>query len=349
MRAAGFSGSPDVIVIGAGLIGLAAAAALATEGLKVLLLGEPRPGEASLAAAGLLAPSVEEVHAARPFAIASRDRYPSYLEWIQEHTGVHVPLNRKGVLEVALSDTDAQLLHASRDDAGETLAYGRHDVAGESGSQWLDQESLTKLEPSMRHARGALLHELDGAVDNVALHGALQRLVAYDARIWVEQTSVTAIDSVRRGVQTSDGARFSASSVVIAAGAWTSRLLGLPRSLPIEPVRGQMMAMHVSALERPVFGAGIYLVPRPSGITLVGSTMERVGFDPTTTSEVLDMLQGAAGRLCPVVGTSALHASWAGLRPITPDMLPVIDRDPDHPWLYYATGHSRNGILMAPL
>lgn len=349
MHAASFSRSPDVIVVGAGLIGLAASASLAEAGLTVLLLGEPRAGEASLAAAGLLAPSVEEVHAARAFALASRDRYPSYLEWILERTGVPVPLNRRGVLEVALNDDDVQRLHASRDGAGDTSAHSERETSGAGRSGWLDQQALTRLEPSLRHARGALLHALDGAVDNVALHGALRRVVADDARIRVEQTSVTTIDSVNRDVRTAEGARFSAASLVIAAGAWTSRLRGLPRSLPIEPVRGQMMAMRVAALERPVFGAGIYLVPRPSGVTLVGSTMEHVGFDATTTTEGLHMLRGAAGRLCPVVARSDKQAAWAGLRPLTPDGLPIIDRDRDYPWLYYACGHSRNGILMAPL
>lgn len=329
--ARGFSPGPDAVIVGAGLIGLATAAAIAEQGLNVHLLGESRPGEASMAAAGLLAPSVEEMAAGRIFGIAARDRYPSYLEWLRERSGVRVPLNRDGVLQVALNDEE---LDALREEHG----------SGEP----LHQQAVSALEPALSHAAGAVYFELDGAVDNVALMEGLGRVVRNDPRITFEHTAVDTIVPRASSVQTSGGSNISAAFVIIAAGAWTTRLQGLPRPLPVEPVRGQMIAMHASALSRAVFGAGIYLVPRQANLTLVGSTMEHAEFDPSTTTTGLASLRAAAARLCPGI-LSSESDSWAGLRPMTPDLLPILGPDPDYPSLLYACGHSRNGILMGPL
>ena len=324
---------PDVIVIGGGLIGLSCGAALAERGLSVHLLSERRPGEASLAAAGLLAPSVEDVSAGKSFAIAARDRYPSYLEWLRERTGLRVPLNQKGVLEVAVDDMQTVQLR---------------EIANERG-EWLGRSALAALEPALAHANGALYHQLDGAVDNVALVKALTRLVQQDRRITFERTSVAAIDMQTRVVQTAAGDFRSAAAIVLAMGAWSGRLRGLPRRLPVQPVRGQMLSLPVLPVERAIFGENIYLVPRDSGQTLVGSTMENVGFDSTTTEEGLETLLASARRLCPTLSEAVPRDSWAGLRPITPDLLPIIGVDPEYPSLFYACGHSRNGILMGPV
>ena len=330
--ARGFNRSPDVAIVGAGLIGLAAAAAIAENGLTVHIIGEARAGEASRAAAGLLAPSVEEISAARAFGLASRDRYPSYVEWLRERSGITVPLNRKGVLEVALDEGELELLR-------------RHSGGGEL----LDQPALAAFEPALAHAVGARYYELDGAVDNLALMEALTRIAANDPRIMLERGVVAGVDPASSALEMAGGRSVSAAFVVVAGGAWTSRLRGLPRPVPVEPVRGQMIAMHVSSVSHAVFGAGIYLVPRTKpDITLIGSTMERVGFDASTDEEGLSSLRSAARRLCPAA-LSVDSDTWAGLRPMTPDMLPVLGPDPEYPSLLYACGHSRNGILMGPL
>jgi len=323
----------DVLIIGAGIIGLSTAAASADLGMRVLLFGEPNPGEASPAAAGLLAPSVEEVTAAHPFAIASRDRYPSYLEWVFERTRIRVPLNREGILEVALDHHEEA-----------TLA-----VASRQGAQWLPGRELAAFEPALEHAVGGFLHPDDGAVDNVELLRALRKLVEREQRIEWRTETVSRIDAAQRRVTTGSAAQHSAPTIVIAAGAWSARIGGLPRPLPVEPVRGQMVAARAAVVSRPVFGAGVYLVPREHGRTVIGSTMEHVGYDPRTTVEGLGALRTSAARLCPALAESDMSEGWAGLRPVTPDLLPIIDRDPEFPALIYACGHSRNGILMAPL
>lgn len=325
-------GTADVLIAGSGIIGLSAAAAAANLGLRVLLIGEPSPGEASPAAAGLLAPSVEEVTAAHRFAIASRDRYPSYLEWVFEKTGIRVPLNRTGILEVALDDHETATL----------------TTASRRGAQWLSAQELGAIEPPLAHAAGGFLHPDDGAVDNVELLRALKELVEREPGIEWRAERVSQLDPEAGRVTTPIG-EYSAATIVIAAGAWSPRITGLPRPLPVEPVRGQMVAARADVVSRPVFGAGVYLVPRAHDRTVIGSTMERVGFDSRTTGSGLDELRRGAVRLCPSLAPTDMSEGWAGLRPVTPDLLPIIDRDPDFPGLIYACGHSRNGILMAPL
>jgi glycine oxidase len=138
---------------------------------------------------------------------------------------------------------------------------------------------------------------------------------------------------------------------VLAAGAWVNGIAGLPRLLPIEPYRGQMFsvaATGAAVLRHVVYGPDAYLVPRGDRV-LVGATMERAGFDADTTDEALASIRSGAAAFWPVVSTATTTAKWAGLRPVTPDLLPILGRDPDHPSLIYACGHSRNGILMAPL
>jgi glycine oxidase len=324
--------SPDAIVVGSGLIGLSAGLALAEAGMRVTVIGEPRAGEASLAAAGLLAPSVEEVSAAYAFALASRDRYPGYIDWLFERSGFHVGLNRKGVLEVALDEQEQATLAANARQSGE----------------WLSASALSELEPALRHAAGAFYYVDDGAVDNVALLRAIAAVIEKHPRVKRVMETVVAIDpgasSVSTGLST-----LSARTIIIAAGAWTPGIAGLPRAIPVTPVRGQMISSSSAVVNRAAFGAGIYLVPRDTGWTVIGSTMERVGFDPTTTVRELTQLRHAATRLCPALEGSDMSEAWAGLRPVTPDLLPIIDRDPEFPQLIYACGHSRNGILMAPL
>lgn len=323
----------DVAVVGAGIIGLSTAVALSEAGLKVTLIGAPKPGEASAAAGGLLAPSVEEVSAGHAFALASRDRYPSWVSWIFERSGFRVPLNREGILEIALDEQEERVLALNT----------------RSGGTWLAAAELAALEPALRHARGGFIYPEDGAVDNVALLRALSAIVEKDHRVTRLVGSVTRIEPSAMTLSVATGEDVSAGTIVIAAGAWTPEIGGLPTVIPVKPVRGQMISADAAVVSRPVFGAGVYLVPRATGWTVIGSTMEHVGFDATNTEAGVAHLRGSATRLCPPLIESDMSEAWAGLRPMTPDLLPIIDRDPRYPRILYACGHSRNGILMAPL
>ncbi len=330
----------DVIVVGGGGVGLGIALAAAGRGLSVVLVAEHRAGEAFPAAAGILAPpSLEMVgrSAAGPehaFAVAARNRYPSYLIELAEQSGVAVPINRLGLLHIVLDDARA-------------LEQAAIDIPG---TTWLDRAALAALEPSLAHAAGARLFTEDGAVDNVVLLRALEIGVARCARvrqlsgparaIRIEQHSITC--------EIGGGESVSAEQLVLAAGAWSSLIEGLPRPLPVEPLRGQMISLAASPVRHVVYGHDGYLVPR-GDMTLVGATMEHAAFDVSTTAEGVAGLRAAAAELCPALAGLPVAKAWAGLRPVSPDFLPIIGRDPDSPSLIYACGHSRNGVLMAPL
>ncbi|HJU65261.1 MAG TPA: FAD-dependent oxidoreductase [Gemmatimonadaceae bacterium] len=335
------NGSPthtaDVIIIGGGLVGLCCAAALAPTGATIILLSHRHPGEASLAAAGMLAPSVEHAEGqAQRFAVAARDQYPTFLAGIEEATGIRVPLNQEGILELALNEGDASRLRGA-------LA---------PGSSWLSAAELQALEPTLAPFTGAVLHERDGSVDNPLLLDALRLMLDGNNRFRVASIGATAL-SLAAGatprVISATSEAYEGKHIVLAAGAWVTELAGLPRRLPVEPVRGQMVALRGPGPTRVSYGPTGYLVPRGRSLTLSGSTMERVGFRHGTTDEGVAELRASAGRMCPSLGGASVHAQWSGFRPMTPDGLPIIDREPGRPELIYACGHSRNGILLAPL
>lgn len=327
----------DAIVVGGGLVGLASAAALAERGAKVLLLYDNRRGEASSAAAGMLAPSIEAGEgAARAFAVAARDRYPEYVAYLREQTAVDVPLNRLGIIELALSEAEL-----------DTSAFR----APPPGAERLSSAELRDLEPALAHAHGALLYAHDGAVNNLVLLRALKARLGRHKSVTARADAVVALKRDRHDaiVVTQAGRKYRSDAVVLAAGAWTPELAGLPRALPVEPVRGQMLSLAGAPLRHVTYGAGGYVVPRGDGRTLVGATMERVAFDAATTEEGLARVRATGTAICPALATRPVLNGWAGLRPITPDHLPLIGRDPAFTALIYACGHSRNGVLLAPL
>ena len=325
----------DVVVVGGGLVGLAAAAAIAEKGMNITLVGEHRPGEASPAAAGMLAPSVERAAGpAHDFAVAARDRYPGYVEFLADRTGVRVALNRLGVLQVALSERGVK---------------GLQKTALES-SRWLEQPELRQLEPALHHGLGAMYNADDGAVDNTALLEALRQLTAASPRVELIEDAVTQLQPARQSctVRTRSGKAYSVQHVVIAAGAWAGKIDGARHARTVQPARGQLVSYSVSPLRHVVYGPRGYVVPRGDR-AIGGSTMEYVGFDATTTEDGVRKVREAAEEICPRLSFAAHTEAWAGLRPATLDLLPMLGADPEHPSIIYACGHSRNGVLLAPL
>jgi glycine oxidase len=327
--------SGDTIVVGGGLIGLAIASALAQRKVSVTLIGEPRPGEASPAAAGMLAPSVERATGeAHTFGIAARDRYPSFLDFLADRTSLRVPLNRLGILQVALTEKGIKGLKKTR------LPTGR----------WLDAKELRELEPALSHGLGAVFSPDDGSVDNTALIAALKKFCANNDRITRVSDAVVAVDPARDSctARTESGARHTARHVILAAGAWVGNITGARFANSVQPARGQLVSYSASPLRHVAYGPRGYVVPRGDA-TIGGSTMENVGFDSNTTASGVKKVRAAAEEICPSLALATRTHAWAGLRPVTPDMLPLLGPDPEHPSLIYACGHSRNGILMAPL
>lgn len=329
------SPSADVAIAGGGLIGRACAAALAERGARVLLLEHASIGEASPASAGMLAPSVERADAAaNELAVAARDRYPSYLEWLRERSGVEVPLNRRGILQVAVSPAGVKGLRKS----------------AQPGSQWLDRAELMALEPALAHALGALYSAGDGCVDNIALLSALDAVLSRTPLVSRVSARAVAVASTGESanVRVADGGRYSCGHVLIAAGAWSAQIHGARLAAVVEPMRGQLVSFAAAPCRHTLYGPRGYLVPRGDS-TIAGSTSERVGFSQGTTAEGVERLRSAAAEICPVLESAIPTAAWSGFRPVTPDMLPLVGPDPGVPRILYATGHSRNGILLAPL
>ncbi len=326
----------DVVVVGSGIIGLCCATSIAVSGKSVLVVGEHRKGEASTAAAGMLAPSVEKSEGpAHNFAIAARDIYPAYLEELADQIGIRVPLNRLGVLQVALTERGVRGLQKN---ASPT-------------SHWIDRKELAHLEPTLGHAIGAVMNPEDGSVDNVILTLALNSLADSQSRVTRHAGAVTKISAANSRVRAilADGSAIESGQIVLAPGAWGAEIDGASALKAITPVRGQLVSYPGIGLRHVTYGPRGYLVPRGTASTIGGSTMEKAGFNAVTTPEGLARVQSAAEEIAPALAITPPASSWAGLRPVTPDMLPILGRDVDRPEIIYACGHSRNGILLAVL
>lgn len=335
----------DVIIVGAGVIGLAIARELAQRGVRDLILIERgKPGaEASWAAGGILAPQVE---ADRPdeffrLACASRDLYPDFAEALREETGIDVELDKSGTLYIGFTEPEEHEMRA------------RHDWQASAGLQidWLTGDEARALEPNISpKVRYALRFPNDYQVENRRL---VQALVASNQKSGVNVVTNCEVRSLRiehervTGVDTSSGF-FSAPTVIVAAGAWTTQITHA--DIQIDPVRGQMLCFNAAQIaSHVIYSSRGYLVPRRDGRLLAGSTSEAVGFDKRVTDEGVHSIKSMAFEIAPCLADLALIDSWAGFRPHAEDNFPVIGPAEDVAGLFYATGHYRNGILLAPI
>ncbi len=339
--------SCEVIVVGGGVIGAACARAAALHGLRVVLCEPgPDPAAASPASAGMLAAQIEPTDEwLRGLAVRGRDLYEDLAPALRETTGLDIGFWRAGIASVAFDDTSAERL---RDAVAEQRQAGLR-------CDWLEPDDVAEQFPGVAGCLGALFAPEDGAVDAPALTRALladaRRLgvTVLPERVARVVTAVGGGGGRATGVALADGT-ISAEHVVIAAGAWSSRIGGLPRPLPVEPVRGQMAAAPWPAGVPPaiLFCDHSYVLARGAE-ALMGSTMERAGFDGRVTEAGIAQIVAGAARLLPALGAAPPIRTWAGLRPVTPDGRPILGADPEIPGLWYATGHGRNGILLAAL
>jgi glycine oxidase ThiO len=323
----------DLLVLGGGIGGLTTALAAAERGLSSIILDSPKSGAASRAAAGMLAPLAEELPPAilAP-AVAARDLYPNYLARLLERTGIDVALDRTGILQLAPTNDD------------QAAQFRAH---APPAARWLDEHALAECEPALAGHRGALHYPDDGAVDNLALMDALERAVDVETRISRVGAEILSIDVGQRSALTSTRGRYFASRLVLATGAWAATMPGLPRHLPVRPVRGQLLRLRSAPVRHVCYGAGGYLVPRGDSV-LVGATSEEVGFESETSLHGLATLRSIAARFIPQLSRSIVMHHWAGLRPMSLDGQPILGAEPESPDLVYACGYSRNGILFAP-
>jgi glycine oxidase len=334
----------DAIVIGAGLIGCSVAHDLARRGQKVLVLDRREPGkEASWAAAGMLTPASESIkeHALVPLANASLALYPKFIDQIEQTTGMKTGYRRDGALEVFFGDRAEERLQ-------------RWVAAVRSAGfnpQPLNATELRSMEPALAAdaSVGAFLPE-EGSVDNRLLSAAVAeaaRREGAEVRAGEEVIRVTVTQGRASGVETRAG-RIAAHNVIVAAGCFSAQLEGASRYAPTLPARGQMAALRPAEMPlRHVVRGPSYLVPRDDGRLLIGATVERVGFEKAVTAEGIGRLLGDAVRMVPALGAAPVVETWCGLRPDTPDHLPILGPS-DVEGLWLATGHYRNGILLAP-
>jgi glycine oxidase len=343
--------APDVVVIGAGVIGCAIARELARRGAAVLVLERDAPGgQASWAAAGMLSPLGEAGRqgAFLELAAASLDRFPALAHELQVETGIDVEYRTAGRLHVSTGDVDDQLRRLACDPVA-----ARFDVT------LIDGDAARALEPALSGQISlALRVGRDHRVDNRRLAHALAA-AASAAGAQVRTGSPVAEIEVRgdviAGVRLESGERIPAARVVVAAGAWSGLIEG-PASLPIRPAKGQMFAVDSHAvggerltIQHTILSSGCYIIPRDDGRLLVGATVEDAGFRSGVTPRGVSVLMQAATTIVPAVADMPLVETWAGFRPVTPDRLPVLGEDPATRGLFYATGHFRNGILLTPI
>ena len=334
----------DVIVVGGGVIGAACARALAHEKATVTLIeAGPLRGAASLAAAGMLAPFVETA-AEDPllgFSVRARDAYRDLAPVLREATGIDIALWTAGILHLAFTEEQTATIRSE-------MAWQRQSGFA---AEWLTPDELHERAPGIsQEVLGAALAPEDGALDPLALLDALIKDSQAHGVTIVRGEPVGDVlirnDRVE-GVRTS-ASLYAAETVIIAAGAWSGQIKGLPRPVSVEPIRGQMVAVEWPADEPPavVYGANGYVVARGNE-AIGGSTMEYVGFDASVTADGTAQIERAMAQIYPALEGSPPLRTWAGLRPVTPDGRPLIGPDPSVAGLWYATGHGRSGVLLA--
>ncbi|AMY12782.1 Glycine oxidase [Luteitalea pratensis] len=338
--------SSDVIVVGAGLIGCAVAHALSRQGAAVLMIDAGAPGSgASQASAGMLCPHIEGSHdpILQQLGAESLARYDTFIHRVRSDSGMDVPYVRNGTLQVAGTDEAAVALA--------NLAESLH-AQGVSCQLAEGEAEVRELEPLVRPQRAGLLIQSHGAVRTRDLVEALLHASLHQGARCHQSERVERVAHQDRHVVVETHAHtFHAPHVVVTSGAWSMHLQveGHP-VIPTHPVRGQLLRLQMvdRGLRRVLWGPDIYMVPWADEV-LVGATIEHVGFDARATVGGVSQLCAAAEALVPNLSDATFTEVRVGLRPGSPDGLPLIGASERMPGLLYATGHFRNGALLAPL
>jgi glycine oxidase len=340
--------TPDIVVIGAGIVGCAVAYELARRGASVQVLDDRPVGMgATQASAGVLAPYIEARHGGPllAFGVRSLELYDKFVARVTLVSGMPVGYRRTGTMDVALnSDAMNRLQGAASALAGTGVA-----------ADLLDASAVRREEPNVStEAVGGLLIASHGFVAASELTRALAAASRRHGAQILEQNRVKRISRSGRdlAVETERGSLI-ANGVVMAAGSWSGgiEIEGVTAPVPVRPVRGQLLqlAWDGPPLKRVLWGDRCYVVPWDDGTLLVGATVEEAGFDERTTVAGIRELIDAACGLVPHARTAAMTITRAGLRPATPDDMPLIGPSSVLPNLMYATGHYRNGVLLTPL
>ncbi|MCC0175573.1 glycine oxidase ThiO [Waterburya agarophytonicola K14] len=326
----------DILIVGGGVMGLAIAIELKRHGAKVTVISKDFVEAAANAAAGMLAPMAEKLTSQAMLELCLRSRwlYPEWTQKLEELTGVDTGYLPCGIL---------------------APVYRRpQSIVEDDSAVWLDRQAIEQYEPGLSdRVVGGWWYPEDGQVDNRCLMRSLLQAAQTLGVEIQEGVNVKAIQQKQgkvNGVLTSVGL-LQAEQYVLAAGSWSGQL----QPLPVRPVKGQMLSLRMPQklhqpfpLQRVLFGDNIYLVPRQDGKLVVGATVEEVDWTPFNTPQGIQNLLQKATELYPAVADWQIEELWWGFRPGTPDELPILGRGAcDN--LFLATGHHRNGILLAPI
>ena len=319
----------DVIVVGGGIIGLSLSIALRKRGAKVLVVERGEPGrEASHAAGGMLVDcALETPVALQPLATASARLYPEFAYELEAESGMKVDLRDQGTI---------------------LFLSGEH---GDSVGTALTAAALAELEPGLVAESHPAFYLKERSIDPRALTAAAWKAAKnrdVDFSSGDEVTEVNVTGGRASGVTTIKTS-FHSAKVVNCAGAWAGQIG--PQAFPTRPVKGQMLCLALpshTVLRHVVRTSNVYLIPRSDGRLLVGATVEEAGFDKRTDVDTMQRLHHAALALIPELRNARILENWAGLRPGTPDALPILGETAT-PGYYVATGHFRDGILLTPV
>jgi glycine oxidase len=336
----------DAVIAGGGLIGASIAFELARAGLHVAIFDAQQPGrEASWASAGIISPAPENPSTIPllPLSRASAALYPGFVKALQEITGRELGYRPYGTLEALLTGDVREELS--------TLIAVHHGLGLKAEA--LSAAEARKLEPGLsEHTEAAILRPDEASVDNRALtQAALDAAKHQGAEIYAGN----AAKALWHGGSRCKGLTLANENVeaqwtIIAAGCFSAAIAGCERYAPVFPAKGQMVSLRTDAvsIKRTLWSENIYLVPRNDGRILAGSTTEHVGFDRHVTPGGLKKIFAAAIELVPALESAHVEETWAGLRPDSPDHLPLLGST-DVAGLLFATGHFRSGVLLAPL
>jgi len=327
----------DVIVLGCGVIGASLAREIHKSGSTVLVIERGEPGrEASHAAAGMLAPHGGDLPSPlRELAVASAAMYPEFVRELED--------------EAATRPHEAHVPRIDlRSDGAILIGDESRNV---EGARALSESELRKIEPGLDVACPSAAFIQESSVDPRGLMAALVRSLKHRGVELAHGAAVTRIARVKDGFEVHTAkTKYLAAKVLNCCGAWAGEIEGAAQ-VPAKPRKGQMLSVisrEANLLRHVIRTEEVYLVPRSDGRILIGATVEDCGFDKRVLPETIKHMQEVAERIVPALADAKIHETWAGLRPGTPDDLPILGESSVRGY-FIATGHFRNGILLAPV